>query len=640
MANTSPGITLPVTLQFTPGQGTLPIVRCYFSTDDVSADASPLGVHWTDITSKMRSYQTSRGRNTELEDFDGSTASVVLDNRDRSFDPIAQATIRPMNRIWLFEEFSGEKHDLFKGYVDSWGQGWDQSGIVDAVATVTATDETKVLNLGALPVTNPPRETYQDVVTFDEPSGYWHMGDDPTGMTIKAEVGPQLVVYPGSSGQGLSSLTAGPIVGESAVTAPTGLASRLGGGVNQTNFGFLATGALAVGDPGDASGGTAFAIECWFRTDVTSPAGGDLIIRGPEQAAGVYKYSLDITAGLITITVRNSTPTAFTVSSPAIQPNVWYHIVGTIDAGTLRLYINGVEVGTPVAFTGNFSTALLAGTTFIVGDSTGAIPNADYDEVAVYRRSLTASRVLAHYQAGAQRGFAQQASGDRIRSILDAISSHAPRSLGVGVRNILPRFMKGQAPLEEIHTAVNAEAGDSAAFVAGSGTIVYLAADHRSSAPYNTVQATFGDGGGSELPYLDFTLDSSESFLTNEWNVTREGGTLQTASDATSISRFFKRSKSISGLALTSDSDAANVATAQLAKYKDPQTRVIAIKPNMADPNTAEAVYRRELMDKITVKRRPPGGGSVISQDLFIQRIEFSGTPGVPPDCTLGVSPL
>ena len=83
------------------------------------------------------------------------------------------------------------------------------------------------------------------------------------------------------------------------------------------------------------------------------------------------------------------------------------------------------------------------------------------------------------------------------------------------------------------------------------------------------------------------------------------------------------------------------IVTGLLAKYKDSQQRVDRIEMNTIDPNVTEAVFRRELMDKITVKRTPPGGGSRISQDLFIQKIDISGSnDGHPWQINWGVSPL
>lgn len=173
----SPGAsTFPGTGVY-PGQGLLPIVRCRISTDDTS-DATP---NWQNVlNADFRSFSTSRGRETELQLHDAGTASAVLDNRDRAYDPNANANITPMNRVWLYEEFSGEVHDLFRGYVEVWDQDWPGWGGSDAEVQFNAADEFKVLALLTLPTTSPPRSNYDDLVGSDQPVGYWQLNEDPS----------------------------------------------------------------------------------------------------------------------------------------------------------------------------------------------------------------------------------------------------------------------------------------------------------------------------------------------------------------------------------------------------------------------------------------------------------------------------
>jgi hypothetical protein len=168
--------SFPNTTQY-PGQGLMPIARCRISYDDVSV-ATPT---WTEVAnSKFRAFSSSRGRDVEHSEFDTGTASAAVDNRDRAFDPINNAAVRPYNRIWLYYEFSGRVGDIFRGYASTWAQGWPDGGWSDAVATANAADEFTVLSQAALPVTNPPRDTYADLIAVDGPVGYWDMNEDPT----------------------------------------------------------------------------------------------------------------------------------------------------------------------------------------------------------------------------------------------------------------------------------------------------------------------------------------------------------------------------------------------------------------------------------------------------------------------------
>ena len=168
-----------------PGQGQFPFARCRLSFDNVS-DPTP---NWSEVTpAKFRSFSISRGRQTEFEEFDAGTAQLVLDNRDRAYDPTLNASVRPLNRVWLYAEHAGVVYDLFYGYVDSWEIDWPGGGWSDAIATANCVDEFMVLSMMALPVTNPPRESYTDLVMADGPNGYWDMNESPQERTRVASV--------------------------------------------------------------------------------------------------------------------------------------------------------------------------------------------------------------------------------------------------------------------------------------------------------------------------------------------------------------------------------------------------------------------------------------------------------------------
>lgn len=414
----------------------------------------------------------------------------------------------------------------------------------------------------------------------------------------------------------------------------------------------LTSGDVTVGDPLDAGNLTEFAVEVWVRWRSTLPAADNNVARGPiSNSGGSPQWQLTfITAGshLSATVIDEGAVTRTSTGSVALLPAQWCHVVLTAQGGNLNIYVNGVLDGTSSAWSTHSVRPI--GTTAgsedlrLIGP-TGAGINLDFDELAFYRAGLTAARVLEHYNAGVNRGFPQQNPGERIGAVLDTVSSHAPRSIQLGTRAVIPRYMSGQAPLEECRRAVEAEDVDAALFVSASGMITFLADGHRSSSPYNTIQATFGDGAG-ELAYTDISTDYSESELINEWNVTRSvsgptTATTQTASDATSISRYFKRSQSLSDVPTINDTNTAAIATALLAKYKDPLYRITSISFNTIDPNVTEAVLQRELMDKVRILRTPPGGGSRIQQDVFIQRIEIAGSnDGGPWTIRWAVSPL
>lgn len=609
-----------------PGQGARVVYVLLVSFDDAS---NPYPT-WVDISSRLRAFGTARGRATELADVDAGTGVFTLDNRDRAFDPANSSSpyypnLRAMNRLWYRAQFAGQTYELLKGYVESYEQQWPQ--MVDAVTIVNATDEFKVLSLSGPPTTDPPRETYADVVMFDNPAGYWPLNDNSTTLTAAAAVGPSFANVTGNQGSGSDGAIAG---------AADPLFSYLI--LNAANY--METDALPGGQGPELGGLTGATIECWVRADSNLPSVNDDVLRGPN--AGVSQWVIRwLTTGQMRILVNSDDLTVKTATSADVVPaGQWIHVVGVVDGSTLRIYINGVQAGTG-AFAGQIrdeGTGVLR-----IGDS-ATTQTYNYDEFAIYRTALSASRIAAHYTAGTARGFRPSKAGERIDRILDAASNRAPRDIDTGIRvNVDDQYAgNGQPAIEAIRRAENAEAADAFVFVAGDGTVTFRDADHRSDARYTTDRMLFGDQGGTQRAYQDLVLDYSDSFIANEWNVTRNNGLTQTSSDTTSIARYFKRSQSLTDLLLTSDSASSDIATAMLAKYKEPLLRVTQIQPKMNDINVAQEVFTLELGDRIRVIRNPPGGGAAFDQQLYVQRIEISGDASTPfyPKVVLGVSPV
>lgn len=620
-----------------PGQGDLPQVEVLYSTDPFDFrwptwTYAHYGVGGSAGTQRLRAYSVSRGRETEQQTVDAAVATIVLGDRDRAFDPNVVSALTPMNRWWIRVKFAGVTYDRFVGYAERYGLEWPQQG-KDSIVTVSCVDEQKVLNLDALPTTDPPRDSYADLVLFDEPCGYWRM-DDPVAATLaeSAVSGPPWK----STGSGApSSGTPGAIVGDTSATQSGAQYLILG------SNGQMSTETQSEQSEFDWEGNNVGALEMWFNASAR-----------PAALVNVWSSNIDVngfsamslvcnTTGTLSGRANNSAGTLFTATTTtSLDVNTWYHVVATISGGNLLIYLNGTLEAT-TAFTGTFAAIKTAapGSAGTLGPGVAGLVTYRFDEVAAYNHELLAPRIVAHYQAGRSRGFAQQRSDERIGAVLDAAGSLAPRSFRAGDRNVAAAYMRGQPPLEEIQKTREVEAQDSVFFVSRSGAYVFLNAIHRSVSPWNTAQMVFDDDG-TDFPYLDATQELSDSFVVNEAFVTRKGGNLEGATDATSRSKYGPRTQSITDLLAVSDVDAQAVADAIVAKYKDPMNRIPVIVPNMADAATAIEALERELGDRVRIIRRPLGGGAAIDQSPWIQKITESGKPGEPLSLSFNVSPV
>ncbi len=596
------------------GQGTKPELWAVHSVSDAATDPP----EWTDITTDVRSFSTSRGRDSELSEFDSGTAQVVLNNRARAYDPTVQSAIRPMNRVRLYERFNALTNVVYTGYVESYDQQWPGPGMSDAICVANLADEFKPLARVALPTTDPPRDNYKDVVLYDTPSGYWRMDDDVSTMQVQAEVGEPLTTF----GTGSSRGTPGAVVGED-------------GAYWQSVNNDANDAGLSEPVSGDFGGLAEFALELWanFTTIGTYEN-----LAHTSNSSGNVQINLTA-AGNFEVKVDNTTPTTFTVTESAVRlVNTWYHVVGTITGGSLRLYVNGAQVGST-----GFTPPIRDGATPLFSLEGVATNTHRFDEVACYRHGLSAARVLAHYQAGAERGFASQEADVRFGAVLDSVSSHAPRYVfpKAGSRTMPPVFQHGQSALDELRNARNADNVDAALFVARDGTLTFLTYQHRANSPYNATQMTFGDEGHTdEWPYVNLDTDYSDSYITNYWTVTREAGLTQTEQDAISIAKYGKRAQALT-IPVTTDIAAGAIAVLMLAKYKNPLMRVLTIELDCADVNVLNEVFQRDLCDRIRVIRTLPPGGAWFDQTLYIQKIEVEGSNSQESwKVRLGVSPV
>lgn len=122
------------------------------------------GAFFYDISTSVRSVNTNRGRRRALERFGTGTATITLDNRDRSFDPTNTASpyynatvgvtgVVPSIPVVIRATWNGVTYSIFRGWIDSWTFSYSDAGNGDAVATVSCSDAFKPLSniIGGLP---------------------------------------------------------------------------------------------------------------------------------------------------------------------------------------------------------------------------------------------------------------------------------------------------------------------------------------------------------------------------------------------------------------------------------------------------------------------------------------------------------
>ncbi|MFG3137556.1 LamG-like jellyroll fold domain-containing protein [Streptomyces sp. NPDC048211] len=152
-----------------------------------------------------------------------------------------------------------------------------------------------------------------------------------------------------------------------------------------------------------------YSIETWFRTGTAR--GGRIVGYGSNigtaqgHTSGISDKLLYLTDNgrlAFGVQVGSSSSRPTITSAASFNDNVWHHVVATQGASGMRLYVDGVQVGTNAA-TGNRS---YNGYWRVGGDAMAAAwpnrPTSTYfagqvDETAVYPTALTAAQVAAHH---------------------------------------------------------------------------------------------------------------------------------------------------------------------------------------------------------------------------------------------------
>jgi hypothetical protein len=122
------------------------------------------GAFFYDISTSVRAITTNRGRRRALERFGTGTATITLDNRDRSFDPTNTASpyynatvgvtgVVPSIPVVIRATYDNVTYPIFRGFIDSWTFIYSDAGIGDATATISCSDAFKPLSniIGGLP---------------------------------------------------------------------------------------------------------------------------------------------------------------------------------------------------------------------------------------------------------------------------------------------------------------------------------------------------------------------------------------------------------------------------------------------------------------------------------------------------------
>jgi hypothetical protein len=252
----------------------------------------------------------------------------------------------------------------------------------------------------------PARADYPGTIAAQGAAGYWRLNETGTVFPLP------LATNIGSTGPGGNGTY---------IEVNRGAAGIPGGSGNTAAYFTGLVDGNRVRIPWQPQWNTsgAYSVEFWAKPAQTavavSPASSVQFIASPAQRNGWLFYQGNATPANQVLANGNGwafrqynsaglTAVTAAAADVAIDTNSWYHIVGVSDGASMKLYINGA-----LAATTALTAAARPNTNTNIGMTFGARSDGTsgfftysggIDEPAVYSTALSASQILAHYQAG------------------------------------------------------------------------------------------------------------------------------------------------------------------------------------------------------------------------------------------------
>ena len=218
---------------------------------------------------------------------------------------------------------------------------------------------------------------------------------------------------------------------------------------------------------------------------------------------------------------------------------------------------------------------------------------------------------------------AQELSGSRLAAVFAGVAG-VPYSGEAGQSEVIGDDLKGVNRLDHAHAVAETEGG--VLFADGAGVVRFQDRHHRTKYE-RTVTATYGNGGGSELQFLNLEPQTDEARLFTAAVITPASGNVKTVTDETAEEDHFVRTKDLSTLH-ASDNDAQAMAEAFAHRYSTPLTRIPAVElaPSLTGATMWEKVLSHQISQRVRTVDRPLGGGTV-TRDHFIEGIKHDIDP-------------
>jgi RHS repeat-associated protein len=292
--------------------------------------------------------------------YDGSTMRLYVNGSQVASKAATGSFVSSSNPLNVGAHSSGTAQDsFFNGVID-------EAAMYDTALSAST--------VSAHYSASQPASTYSSVVLGSGGlQSYWRLGES-SGSSAADSAGNNQGTYGGS-----------PLLGQQGLVAGPNTAAKFNGTSSY----------LSIPDGAGLHPTSAITLEAWVKpTAISGSSWAVLISKGAAE-----DYYLELKPGGQPELAFNDSGVFVTGPNPLVAGQT-YHLVGTYDGSTMRLYVNGTQVASKAttAAIASSSDSLNVGA-YANGSARSAYFNGVIDEVAVYNTALSASAVSAHYSA-------------------------------------------------------------------------------------------------------------------------------------------------------------------------------------------------------------------------------------------------
>ena len=265
---------------------------------------------------------------------------------------------------------------------------------------------------------------------------------------------------------------------------------------------------------------------------------------------------------------------------------------------------------------------------FITGYST-ITPQESNDNVAYTTiTAVDAFRLAQNAQITTVAGTsAGQLSGARVNNLLDAISwPTSMRDIDAGQTTMQADPGTARTALAACQTVATSEYG--AFYVDAAGSFVFQDRALTSSSIGGT-PTVFSDSATPGILYFDAAWVLNDVLVYNQANITRTGGTTQTTSNATSITKYFLHSYTQTDLLMQTDAVALEYGRSYVASRAETTVRCDQLVLDLYTENYNTGIIAAlslDFFDPITIITSQPGN-STLEKTLQIFGVGMTISP-------------